>query len=109
MIDHNIWLRINESLPIIFMFLLACMASLLRAGKHSFLAIVTGVVLSGFVAYAVDLLLIHFDIAENIRIVLVGGAAYLNRYIVDLLDKLAHQVVSNPKEALKELKALWKK
>jgi Na+/serine symporter len=109
MVDYSIGARIQESLPLIFMFFLACIASLLRADKHSLLTIITGVVLSGFVAYSVNLLLVHFDIAENIRIVCVGGAAYLNRYIVDLLDRLATQIVSNPKQALKDIKALWKK
>ncbi|MCD9491350.1 hypothetical protein GLP30_11010 [Photobacterium phosphoreum] len=111
---HNnfIWLKVNESFPLIAMFLLACIASLLRAKHYSLISIVTGIIFSGFIAYAVNLLLTDITIihiTSNMRIVAVGIAAYLNRYIMDILDRLASKISDNPIKIAVELFKLWKK
>ncbi|MEC4728845.1 hypothetical protein HWQ46_25350 [Shewanella sp. D64] len=101
--------RLQESSALILMFVLACAAGLLKDSQHSFKSICSGVALAGFVAYAVNLLLIDYGVSENIRVVTVGAAAYLNRYIVDMLDKLATQLTNDPKQFLESLKRIWKK
>ena len=94
------------------MFILACIASLLRTEKYSFTSVVTGIVFSGFIAYSVNLLLTDItivNISENMRIVAVGISAYLNRYIMDILDKVAIQISSDPIKTLSDIKKIWKK
>ncbi|AVI66944.1 hypothetical protein CKQ84_14220 [Shewanella sp. WE21] len=101
--------KFQESGALIVMFVLACGAGLLKDSQHSLKSIVSGVVLAGFVAYGVNLLLVHYGVEENIRVVTVGAAAYLNRYIVDMLDKVATQITRDPKLFLEQLRSIWKK
>ena len=110
--NHFLWLKLNESLPLIAMFLLACIASLLRAKHYSLVSVITGIIFSGFIAYAVNLLLTDITIiyiTDNMRIVAVGIAAYLNRYIMDILDRIALRISDNPMKIAIELFKLWKK
>lgn len=101
--------KFYESSALIIMFILACGAGLLKDSQHSLKSIVSGVVLAGFVAYGVNLLLVSYGVEENIRVVTVGAAAYLNRYIVDMLDKLARQLTDDPKLFIEHLRKIWKK
>lgn len=110
--NHFLWLKLNESFPLIAMFLLACIASLLRAKHYSLVSVITGIIFSGFIAYAVNLLLTDITIiyiTDNMRIVAVGIAAYLNRYIMDILDRVALKISDNPMKIAIELFKLWKK
>ncbi len=101
--------KVNESGAIIIMFLLACFASILKAEEYSFKAVLSGVIFAGFVAYTVNLWLINVDLSENSRTVIVGCCAYLNRYLLDLLNKFGADIVNNPKQAFESLLSLWKK
>lgn len=110
--DSFIWLKLHESFSLCLMFILACIASLLRTEKHSLLSVITGIIFSGFIAYSVNLLLTDItvvNISENVRIVAVGISAYLNRYIMDILDKLAINISSDPFKFINELKKLWRR
>ncbi|WP_394166095.1 hypothetical protein [Photobacterium piscicola] len=110
--ESVIWLKLHESLSLIIMFMLACVASLLRTEKHSLISVITGIIFSGFIAYSVNLLLTDItivNISENIRVVAVGISAYLNRYIMDILDKLAVQISSDPIKTLSDIRKIWKK
>ncbi len=101
--------KLQESASVIVMFLLACIASLFKANNHSFKTIISGIVFAGFVAYGVNLALMDMDLSENQRAVIVGCCAYLNRYVLDLLNAFADQVLSDPKSFLSTLKDLWSK
>lgn len=110
--DFGAFVKLHESLSLIAMFILACIASLLRTERHSLTSVITGIIFSGFIAYSANLLLSDItviDITENVRIVVVGIAAYLNRYIMDVLDNLAAKVSANPIQAAKDLFKIWKR
>lgn len=106
---QNFWQKANDSAAIVIMFLLACLASILKAEEYSIKAVLSGVIFAGFVAYTVNLGLINYDLSENIRTVIVGCCAYLNRYLLDLMNKFGDNLVNDPKQALHNLLSLWKK
>lgn len=101
--------KLQESASVLFMFSLACIASLFKVNDHSLKTIISGIVFAGFVAYGVNLALMDMDLSENQRAVIVGCCAYLNRYVLDLLNAFAEQVLSDPKSFLSTLKGLWSK
>jgi len=106
---QNFTHKISESGPLLYMFLLACVASLLRTDEYSIKSVFGGIITAGFVAYTVNLCLIDYPLAENTRVVIVGCCAYLNRYLLDSLNKVGANIANNPKQALDNLRSLWKK
>lgn len=100
--------KLNDSGTLITIFALSCLASLLRTEQHTFKSILTGIIFAGFVAYAANLGLTGIEsIDDNQRAVFVGCLTYLNRYVLELLNKFGENVSNDPKKALGDLKGLW--
>lgn len=107
---QNITAKLNESSTLFIVVILAFLASVLRTEEHTFRSVITGVVFAGFVAYLANLGLQGVEsIDDNKRVVLVGCLTYLNRYVLELLNKFGASFSDNPKQALANIRELWKK
>lgn len=102
--------KLNDSWTLLIVVILAFLASVLRTEEHTFRSILTGVVFAGFVAYLANLGLMGIQgIDDNMRTVLVGCLTYLNRYVLELLNKFGESFSDDPKQALANIRELWKK
>lgn len=107
---QNIVDKLNESSTLLIVVALGFLASILRTEEHTFRSVITGVVFAGFVAYAANLGLIGLTaIDENQRIVIVGCLTYLNRYVLEVINKFGESFANNPKQAIANIKELWKR
>ena len=107
---QNISAKLNESSTLFIVVILAFLASVLRTEEHTFRSILTGMVFAGFVAYLANLGLTGVEyIDDNKRAALVGCLTYLSRDVLELLSKLGASFSDDPKQALANIKEIWKK
>lgn len=105
---QNLSAKVSESSTLITVAILGFLASVLRTEEHTFKSIITGVVFAGFVAYVTNLGLMSYEaIDENNRAVIVGCLTYLNRYVLEILNKFGESFANDPKKALANIKDLW--
>lgn len=104
---ENLAFRLVESVGVLFMIGIAIVASLMRTDNHSLKSVISGVVLSLFIAFGVHQLLLGTNIEDNVQVVIVGVSTYISRDIASLIDKFAKAYLSDPKTALENLKNLW--
>lgn len=107
---QDITTKLNESSTLITAATLGILASILKTEEHTFKSIITGVVFAGFVAYIANLGLMSYEsIDDNMRTVFVGCLTYLNRYVLELLNKFGESFSEDPKKALTSIREIWKK